>query len=131
MSDPYSSNLCCSDCKTSDSASLTRTSRLRPTGSALTVVRYANWDPERAYDGEPKICYNVEWKLFIKNRGQAGESELDLVISTRKFWKQERRWLTQVRTSLGRRDVTDCKTGKITKRFPKLEFLIFREQVFR
>src|SRR2546421_4376453 len=80
-----------SDSSTSDGgsqpATLVARSRLRPAGSALTFVPFANWDPERSYEGEPTIRYNVEWKLFVKNRGQAGESELDIVISPRKLWK--------------------------------------------
>ncbi|KFA55563.1 hypothetical protein S40293_09988, partial [Stachybotrys chartarum IBT 40293] len=76
-----------SDSENPEPASLVPRSRLRPAGAALTFVPFANWDPERSYDGEPTIRYNVEWKLFVKNRGQAGESELDIVISPHKFWK--------------------------------------------
>ncbi|KAI6356683.1 hypothetical protein MCOR31_010582 [Pyricularia oryzae] len=129
-SDSYNSNHSCSDSETCEPTSTTRISRLRPAGSALTFVRYADWDPERAYDGEPTICYNVEWKLFVKNRGQAGESELDVVISPRKFWKHvlqpkvadasaKMPWKEDATKLI--LSVTDRKTGKITKRFPKLE----------
>ncbi|KAK1989646.1 hypothetical protein LX36DRAFT_717410 [Colletotrichum falcatum] len=86
-SDSYNSNPSSSDSETSEPAPLTHISRLRPAGSALAFVPYADWEPERSYDGEPTIRYNVEWKLSVKNRGQAGESELDVVISPRKFWK--------------------------------------------
>lgn len=129
-SDSCNSNPSCSDSETSEPTSLALTSRLRPAGSALTFVRYADWDPERAYDGEPTIHYNVEWKLFVKNRGQAGESELDVVISPRKFWKHilqpkladasaNKPWKEDATKLI--LSATDRKTGKITKRFPKLE----------
>ncbi|KZL80244.1 hypothetical protein CI238_13294 [Colletotrichum incanum] len=129
-SDSYSSNPSSSDSETSDPAPLTHISRLRPAGSALTFVPYADWEPERSYDGEPTIRYNVEWKLFVKNRGQAGESELDVVISPRKFWKHVlqpkvadasagKPWKEDATKLI--LSVTDRKTGKITKRFPKLE----------
>ncbi|KAK2024535.1 hypothetical protein LX32DRAFT_705392 [Colletotrichum zoysiae] len=70
-SDFYSLNPSSSDSETSDPAPLTYISRLRPAGSALTFVPYANWELERLYDGELTIRYNMEWKLFVKNRGFA------------------------------------------------------------
>ncbi|KZL80461.1 hypothetical protein CI238_13420 [Colletotrichum incanum] len=129
-SDSYSSNPSSSESETSEPAALTHISRLRPAGSALTFVPYADWEPERSYDGEPTTRYNVEWKLFVKNRGQAGESELDVVISPRKFWKHVlqpkvadasagKPWKEDATKLI--LSVTDRKTGKITKRFPKLE----------
>ncbi|CAH0034985.1 unnamed protein product [Clonostachys rhizophaga] len=83
----------------------------------------------RSYDGEPTIRYNVEWKLFVKNRGQAGESELDIVISPHKFWKHvllpkmmeasaNKPWAEDATKLI--LSVTDRRTSKITKRFPKL-----------
>lgn len=40
-------------------------SRLRPAGSALAFVPFADWEPERSYKDEPTIRYNVEWKLLV------------------------------------------------------------------
>lgn len=90
-------------------------------------MRYTDWDPKRAYDGEPTIRYNVKWKLFVKNKRQAGESKLDVVISPRKFWKHvlqpkvvnvsaNKPWKEDATKLV--LSVTDRKTGKITKRFP-------------
>ncbi|KAF6802793.1 hypothetical protein CMUS01_15261 [Colletotrichum musicola] len=129
-SDSHPSAPSSSDSETSESAASTQTSRLRPAGSALTFVPYADWEPERSYDGEPTIRYNVEWKVFAKNRGQAGESEIDVVISPRKFWKHVLRqkvadasankpWKEDATKLV--LSVTDRKTGNITKRFPKLD----------
>ena len=105
-------------------------SQLRPAGSAFSFVPFTNWEPERSYAGEPTIHYNVEWKLFVKNRGQAGESELDIVISPRKFWKHILRpKLTDVcankpweadKTKLIL-SVTDRKTSNITKHFSRTD----------
>lgn len=103
---------------------------LRPVGSALTFLPYADWEPERSYEGEPAIRYNVEWKLFVKNRAQAGESQLDVVILPRKFWKHvlrpkvadasaDKPWKEDATKLI--LSVTDRKTGNITKRFPKLD----------
>lgn len=91
---------------------------------------FADWEPERSYKDEPTIRYNVEWKLLVKNRGQAGESELDVVISPQKFWKHvlgpkvadasaNKPWKEEATKLV--LSVTDHKTGKITKRSPKLE----------
>ncbi|KAK3369554.1 hypothetical protein B0T24DRAFT_632826 [Lasiosphaeria ovina] len=111
-------------------ATLVPRSQLRPAGSALAFVPFANWEPERSYLGEPTIRYNVEWKLFAKNRGQAGESELDIVISPRQLWNHILRpkvtdacankpWKEE-ETKLVL-SVSDRKTSNITKRFPKLD----------
>jgi hypothetical protein len=88
----------------------------------LGFVSYADWEPGRSYDSEPTIYYNVEWKLSVRNRGQAGESELDVVISPQKFWKHilrpkvinacvEKPW-KEKKTKLIL-SVTDRKTSKI------------------
>jgi hypothetical protein len=72
----------------------------------------------------------MEWKILVKNREQAGESELNIVLSPSKFWKHvlqtkvtnasiNKPWkkdATKVILS-----VTDRKTGKIQKRFPNLD----------
>lgn len=62
-------------------------SHLRLAGSVLAFVLYANWEPERSYDSQLVIHWNMEWKISVKNREWAGESELNIVISPRKFWK--------------------------------------------
>lgn len=90
---------------------------------------FANWDPEQSYESEPMIRYNVECKVFVKNRGQAGKSELNIVISLHKFWQHIRRPKVTSATANKPWDesetkiilsVTDRKPGKITKRFLKL-----------
>jgi hypothetical protein len=90
-------------------------------------MRFTDWEPGRSYEGEPIIRWNMEWKVFVKNREQPGESELDLVISPRKFWKHVIR--LKVANSTANKpwkkavtklvlSVTDRKTSNITKRFP-------------
>jgi len=105
-------------------------SQLRPAGAALTFVPHANWNPERSYEGEQTINWNMRWKLCLKKREQTGESELGIVISPRKFWKRvlrpkvmattaDKSW-KEVDTKIVL-SVTDRKTANITKRYPKLE----------
>ncbi|KAM0390251.1 hypothetical protein ACHAPZ_011622 [Fusarium culmorum] len=87
VSEAQISTVTTSDSDVSQPAASAPRSRLRPAGSALAFVPFDNWEPNRSYEGEPTIRYNVEWKLSAKNRCQAGETELDIVISPRKFWK--------------------------------------------
>ncbi|KAI9155809.1 hypothetical protein HJFPF1_08398 [Paramyrothecium foliicola] len=105
-------------------------SRLRPAGSALTFVPFADWEQGRSYDGEPTIYYNLEWKLSVKNRRQAGESELHVVLSPRDFWKYVLR--RKVADASAKKPWKEEKTmvvlsintrpaSKITKEFPKLD----------
>ncbi|CAM1508712.1 Fc.00g055600.m01.CDS01 [Cosmosporella sp. VM-42] len=119
-----------SDSEVSQPAASAFRSRLRPAGGALTFVPFADWEPERSYEGEPTIRYNMEWKLFAKNRSQAGETELNIVVSPRKFWKYVLQpkltdacagnpW-KEDKTKLVL-SVTDRKTSKIIKEFPKLD----------
>jgi hypothetical protein len=72
----------------------------------------------------------MEWKLSVRNRGQAGESELCSVISPQRFWKHilrpkiinacvEKTWKEKKAKLI--LSVTDRKTSKITKEFPKLD----------
>ncbi|KAL7904183.1 hypothetical protein GGI35DRAFT_472568 [Trichoderma velutinum] len=81
-----------SDCSTSDSgesqnATFPQQGELRPAGSLPTFVPFARWNPERSYRGGHTLRYNVEWKLFVKNRERAGQSELDIVLSPKDLWK--------------------------------------------
>ncbi|KAK4245795.1 hypothetical protein C7999DRAFT_42690 [Corynascus novoguineensis] len=91
-------------------------SQLRPAGAALRFVPHADWNPERSYEGERTIHWNMQWKLCLKRREQTGESELGIVISPRRFWKHAMEDDTKVVLS-----VTDRKMANITKRYPKLE----------
>ncbi|RSL41598.1 hypothetical protein CEP54_015771 [Fusarium duplospermum] len=124
------SDLSTSDSEVSQPAASVPRSRLRPAGGALSFVPFADWEPERSYEGEPTIRYNMEWRLFAKNRSQAGETELNIVISPRKFWKYVLRsklsdacadnpW-KEDKTKLVL-SVTDRKTSKIIKEFPRLD----------
>ena len=114
----------------SEESQLAPRSQLRPAGTALTFVRHADWNPERSYEGERTIHWNMQWKLCLKKREQTGESELGIVISPRKFWKH----VLQLKVTTATADkpwkeddtkvvlsVTDRKTANITKRYPKLE----------
>lgn len=105
-------------------------SRLRPAGSAPTFVPFADWEQGRSYDGEPTIHYNLEWKLSVKNRRQAGESELHVVLSPRDLWKYVLR--RKVADASAKKPWKEEKTmvvlsintrpaSKITKEFPKLD----------
>lgn len=105
-------------------------SRLRPAGSALTFVPFADWEHGRSYEGEPTIYYNLEWKLSVKNRKQAGESELHVVLSPRELWKHVLR--RKVANASAKKPWKEEKTmlmlsintrpaSKITKEFPKLD----------
>ncbi|KAL2203893.1 hypothetical protein CC79DRAFT_1371914 [Sarocladium strictum] len=105
-------------------------SQLRPHGSSLTFVPYAEWDQSRSYNGEPVICYNLEWKVSAKNRRQAGESETNIAVSPKDLWKHIlqrkvaeasarkpwRKEKTLVVLSINTRPAT-----KVTKEYPKLD----------
>ncbi|RKK81781.1 hypothetical protein BFJ68_g17590 [Fusarium oxysporum] len=130
VSDAQISTVATSDSEVSQPAATAPRSRLRPAGSALAFVPFNDWEPNRSYEGEPTIRYNIEWKLSAKNRCQAGETELDVVISPRKFWK----YVLQPKLTEASADkpwkedktklvlsVTDRKTAKITKEYPKLD----------
>lgn len=120
-----------SDCFDSDSdesqnATFPQLGGLRPAGSAPGFVPFAAWRPERTYDGAQTLRYNVEWKLFVKNRERAGQSELDIVLSPRRFWKHIlQRKLSEASddmpwkagTALLVLSVNDRKTKSIKKRY--------------
>lgn len=71
-SDDANSGFSTFDSEVSEPAAPGRRSLLRLAGSALAFVPFADWDPEQSYENEPTIRYNVEWKVFAKNRGQSG-----------------------------------------------------------
>jgi hypothetical protein len=68
-------------------ATLAPRSQLRPAGSALTFVPYTNWDSVLSYDDIPTIRWDMKWKITLNTRKKAAETEQDIVISPRKFWK--------------------------------------------
>lgn len=81
-----------SDCSATDSdesqnATFPRQGGLRPAGSLPGFVPFSVWKPERSYQGSQALRYSVEWRLFVKNRERAGQSELDIVLSPKDFWK--------------------------------------------
>lgn len=86
-SDAHISDRSDSDSDESQHATFQQLGGLRPAGSAPSFVPFALWKPERSYDGAQTLRYNVEWKLFVKNRERAGQSELDIVLSPKHFWK--------------------------------------------
>ena len=59
-SDPQNPEFSTSEDEESRPATLVARSRLRPAGSALTFVPYADWEPGRSYDTEPTIRWNME-----------------------------------------------------------------------
>lgn len=61
----------------------------RPAGKSLATLTPAGRTLETSSDeDEPSKPYNVEWKLSINTRRQAGESEPGIVVSPQSFWKR-------------------------------------------
>ena len=85
--DAHVSDSSTSESENSRNATFPQQGGLRPAGSVPNFVPFAHWNPERSYEGATTSRYNVEWKLFVKNRERAGQSELDIVISPKEFWK--------------------------------------------
>ena len=82
-----------SDCPTFDSegsqdTTFPRQGGLRPAGSSPSFVPFASWNPDRSYKDGPYLSYDVDWKLFVKNRERAGQSELAIALSPRELWKR-------------------------------------------
>jgi hypothetical protein len=104
-------------------------SQLRPAGSSLTFVPYAEWGQSRSCDDEPIICYNLEWKLSAKNRRQAGESETNIAISPNDLWKHIlRRKVAEasVRKPWWKEKIVivlsiNTRPTKVTKEYPELD----------
>ena len=138
-SQPQTPDLSSSEDEESQVTNFETRSHLRPAGSALAFVPYANWEPERSYDSQLVIHWNMEWKISVKNRERAGESELNIVISPRKFWKhilQSKVTAASTDKPWKKRDtklvlsVTDRKTGKIQKRYPdNIDWLFIATQI--
>jgi hypothetical protein len=56
----------------------------------LGLCRYADWDPDRAYDEDPPIYihYSIEWKITVKNRAITPiDTEQDLVLEPAAYWE--------------------------------------------
>jgi hypothetical protein len=56
----------------------------------LELCRYADWDPDRAYDEDPPIYihYSIEWKIAVKNRAiTLIDREQDLVLEPAAYWE--------------------------------------------
>ncbi|TQW01753.1 hypothetical protein IF2G_10735 [Cordyceps javanica] len=99
---------------------------LRPAGGLPAFVPFAAWKPARSYQNTQTLRYNVEWKLFVKNRERAGQSELDIVLSPREFWKhvlrpklkeesEDKPW--KAAAALFVLSVNDRRTKSIKKRY--------------
>ncbi|PMB65186.1 hypothetical protein BM221_008542 [Beauveria bassiana] len=110
----------------SQSATYPQHGGLRPAGGLPAFVPFAAWKPARSYQNTQTLRYNVEWKLFVKNRERAGQSELDIVLSPREFWKhvlrsklkeesEDKPW--QAAAALFVLSVNDRRTKSIKKRY--------------
>ena len=56
----------------------------------MGYVRYADWDPDRAYDEDPPIYihYSIEWKITVNNRAiTPKDTEQDLVLEPAAYWE--------------------------------------------
>ncbi|KAM3477535.1 hypothetical protein MY8738_006398 [Beauveria namnaoensis] len=110
----------------SQSATYPQHGGLRPAGGLPAFVPFAAWKPARSYQNTQTLRYNVEWKLFVKNRERAGQSELDIVLSPREFWKhvlrpklkeesEDKPW--KAAAALFVLSVNDRRTKSIKKRY--------------
>lgn len=103
--------------------------RLRPAGKSLACVP-ADWNADTSDEDNPTISYNVEWKLSINKRRQAGQSELGISGSPRRFWQEVLEPELALHSAKKPCQADETKivlstthrgTPKITKSYPKLE----------
>ena len=56
----------------------------------LELCRFADWDPNRAYDEDPPIYihYSIKWKIAVNNRAiMSMDTEQDLVLEPAAYWE--------------------------------------------
>lgn len=126
VTDAHNSDYPVSDSDESQNATYPQQGGLRPAGGLPAFVPFAAWKPSRSYQNTQALCYNVEWKLFVKNRERAGQSELDIVLSPKEFWQhilrrklkeesEDKPWTDAA--ALFILSVNDRKTKSIKKRY--------------
>ena len=103
--------------------------QLRPAGKSISRMP-PEWNADTSDDDNRAIEYNVEWKLSINKRRQAGQSELGVSQSPRRFWRDvlKPELAAQNAKKPCRADETQIvlstthrRTSKITKCYPKLD----------
>ncbi|KAL7917023.1 hypothetical protein ACQKWADRAFT_307802 [Trichoderma austrokoningii] len=87
-SDSKSCHILTSDTDESPPTTSISKSHLRPAGKAPALVSSTAWNIDTSDEEEPTNPYNAEWKLSINNRRRAGQSELGIEESPRKFWRR-------------------------------------------
>src|SRR6185312_9147803 len=89
-----------------------------------------DWNADTSDEDDPTISYNVEWKLSINKRRQAGQSELGISGSPRKFWQEILEPELAIHSAKKPCQADETKivlstthrgTPNITKSYPKLE----------